>query len=282
MKKLTLTTSVALLLTSLGSLAQQTEVLPKAFYKRCLVTSITGGPSKVLFTTRDNDGNLVKSDLENGVIDPLIMEYGLTDKIGIGFSRGGENYNIDANSYYKTNFSDQEKMMWTSTKYLTADVSYHPYTTKRFDVSVFASLGYFKLSGNVYKQLANGGYDWCSAPLYSNESKGAIVRTGVRSRFYFSKRFGLMAMAYAFDGYAKQKRQPSEVSDQPNNSGFSTMLVGGGMEFGLCFRIFKQKGLKEKSKLTWRERWNYFSGNEKFEKEFDELDEKPTFRLVWD
>jgi len=91
-----------------------------------------------------------------------------------------------------------------------------------------------------------------------------------------------MAMAYAFDGYAKQKRQPSEVSDQPNNSGFSTMLVGGGMEFGLCFRIFKQKGLKEKSKLTWRERWNYFSGNEKFEKEFDELDEKPTFRLVWD
>jgi hypothetical protein len=289
MKKLTTTTSIALLLLSLGSLAQQTEITPKAFYKRCLVTSVTGGPSKVLFTTRDNDGNLVKSGGEKGQIDPLIMEYGLTDKIGIGFSKGGESYLIDANNYYKADLGEKDKMMWASSKYLTADVSYHPYTTKRFDVSVFASLGYFKMCGDVYKQLDNGSYDWCGTPEFSYTGKGAIVRTGVRTRYYFSKRFGVMAMAYAFDGYAKQKHKPSPIADQPNNTGFSTMLAGGGMEFGICFRIFKQKGLKQddKVKKSLKERWDEkFSngwGQAKVEKkEKEESDKKPLFRLVWD
>ena len=50
MKKLTKTTGVALLLTALGSYAQQLE-LPKAFYKGCLVTSITGGTGRAYYTT---------------------------------------------------------------------------------------------------------------------------------------------------------------------------------------------------------------------------------------
>src|SRR3954471_3779263 len=91
----------ALLLTVFSGNAQ--DPAPRAFYKRCLVTSVTGGPSKVMFSTFDSDGNKVHSDIAIGRIDPIIMEYGITDKIGVGFSHGGENYNIDPNSFYHAN-----------------------------------------------------------------------------------------------------------------------------------------------------------------------------------
>jgi hypothetical protein len=285
MKNLTITTSVALLLTALGSFAQQTEVLPKAFYKRCLVTSITGGPSRALFTTYNDDGVKQNSNLETGRIDPFIMEYGLTDKIGVGFSHGGENYDIDANAYYKANMPQDNKTMWASTKYLTADLSYHPYTTKRLDVSLFGSVGCFKVFGEIYQQ----NMDWChpTDALYSYEGHGGIVRGGVRSRYYFSKRFGVMAMGYAFNGVAKEKRKPSPITDQPNNSGNWTILAGAGMEFGICFRIFKQKGVTHVAKKSLADKWNDLVengwGQRKAEKqEEQESDKKPLFRLVWD
>jgi hypothetical protein len=40
------------------------------------------------------------------------------------------------------------------------------------------------------------------------------------------------------------------VSDQVNNTGHYTSLLGGGLEFGLCFRIFKQKGVKQEAEKT--------------------------------
>lgn len=279
MKDLTKLTSVALLLTALGSYAQQTEVLPKAFYKKCLVTSITGGPSRALFTTYTNDGEKVHSDMASGEIDPLIMEYGLTDKIGVGFSRGGENYNIDANKFYNADLPDYSSIMWTSTKYLTADLSYHPFTTKRLDVSLFASTGIFKVTGDIYKL---GGWDCTSDPIYSYSGRGAVVRAGVRSRFYFTKRFGLMAMAYGFNGIVKAKYLPGSVSDQKNNSGYTTNVGGGGLEFGLCFRVFKQKGVKEETleeKIARKEK----KREEREErKQKQNSDKTPLFRLVWD
>lgn len=280
MKDLTKLTSVALLLTTLGSYAQQAEVLPKAFYKKCLVTSITGGPSRALFTTYTNDGEKVHSDMANGQIDPLIMEYGLTNKLGIGFSRGGENYSIDPAKFYRADLPDYSSTMWTSTKYLTADLSYHPYITKRLDVSLFASTGIFKVTGDVYKLG-----EWCD-PLYTYTGRGAIVRGGIRSRFYFTKRFGLMAMAYGFNGIVKAKYKPGSVSDQINNTGYYTNVAGGGLEFGLCFRIFKQKGVKEETleeKIARKEK----ARAEKEEKREEKLEKKgcdktPLFRLVWD
>ncbi|MDZ4664203.1 MAG: hypothetical protein SGJ15_04945 [Bacteroidota bacterium] len=252
----------------LGSAQDQS---PKAFYKGCLVTSITGGPSRALFTTYSNEGKKVHSDIAPGIIDPLIMEYGLTDKIGIGFSKGGENYNINANKFYNAGVAHGSEMMWTSTKYLTADISYHPYKTKRLDVSVFTSLGYFKVIGECYSNN-----EWTCNPsnLFSYKGRGVVVRSGVRSRFYFTKRFGLMAMAYGSNGLVKAKIKPSSVSDQKNNSGYYTNVICGGLEFGLCFRIFKQKGVKEEHKLA------KLIKHVKEEKE--ESDKVPLFRFVWD
>lgn len=248
MKNLTIITSVALLLMSLGSIAQQAE-LPRAFYKRCLVSSISGGPSRAIYTTFDNEGTRIKSDIAPGVIDPFIMEFGLNNKLGIGFSSGGETYGINVNDYYKAEMPEGMQFMNAQTKYLTLDLSYHPLVTKRMDISLFGAAGYFKVSGTASGFMMDGTIDqntmYCTPPTktFSYNGKGAVVRTGVRSRFYFTKRFGFMAMAYAFNGYVKEKQKPNPISDQKNNTGYGTMITGAGLEFGICFRIFKQKNV---------------------------------------
>jgi hypothetical protein len=255
MKNLTTSTSVALLLIALGTHAQQPEqiVLPKAFYKGALVTSITGGPSHAIYTTFSEDRKVVNSDVAHGAIDPFIMEYGYTDKVGFGFSRGGENYSINANEYYNTNLPQGSDLMSVQTKYTTLDISYHPYSTRRFDLSVFGGTGLFKISGTSMQmwtmnstnsnQIAPG----CDQS-FSYLGRGIITRVGVRTRFYFTQRFGFMAMVYGFNGIVKDKQKASTISDQKNGSGYATMLTGRGMEFGLCFRIFKQKGVTEISR----------------------------------
>jgi hypothetical protein len=268
MKNLTiLTGQIALLLISTCGFAQ---VEPRAFYKKCLVSSITGGPSTAVFTTRSDDGQKVHRERVNGMIDPLIMEYGITDKVGVGFSLGGENYNLNAKDFYRAKLPDANEYMTASTKYFTLDYSYHPFVTKRIDVSLFGAAGYFKVQGTSY-QFSE---DYCAPPteLYSYKGHGAVIRAGVRSRIYFSKRFGFMAMAYGFNGMVKEKQKPNPVSDQVNNTGHYTSLLGGGFEFGLCFRIFKQKGVKqeaEKTKIL------------QYKEEIDN-DKNPVIRVVWE
>ena len=268
MKNLTiLTGQIALLLITSCGFAQE----PRAFYKGCLATSITGGPSTAIFSTRTNDGKKVHTERVNGVIDPLIMEYGITDKIGAGFSWGGENYNLNANKFYKADMPTGNEYMTASTKYFTLDGSYHPFVTKRIDVSLFGAAGYFKVEGTCY-QFAESSY--CSPPkeLFNYTGKGAVVRAGLRSRVYFSKRFGIMAMAYGFNGMVKEKRKANSVSDEINNSGYFTSVLGGGLEFGLCFRIFKQKGvIQEAKKVKIRK--------EKVESDSDKV---PLIRVIWD
>lgn len=276
MKNLTLSVcSIALLGFSISA---QTE--PLAFYKRCLVTSITGGPSSVLYTTWNNGGEKVHSDKLHGSIDPLILEYGITNKFGVGISKGGETYRVNANDFYKANVPDPSALMWTSTKYLTLDFSYHPFVTKRIDISTFASAGYFKVEGTSY--LNENTAFFSGKKLYSYDGRGAVVRAGVRSRIYFTKRFGAMGMLYAFNGIAKEKSQPNSVSDAPNNTGYKTMLSGVGAEFGICFRLFKQKGVKPQTSNFKKLMTDYKNKKANKENEDGEEEKTPLFRLVWD
>lgn len=230
--------SLALLMV-LGANAQG----PKAFHKYCLVTSVTGGPSKALYTTRANDGALINSELLDGYIDPLITEYGLTDKIGLGMTRGGENFNVNVNKFYRQNILEgtNEHIMAASTKYITFDVSYHYLTTKRLDLSVFGSAGYYKLSGNAYAKYISGS-DY-QQTLFSYNARGGVIRTGARARYYYSKRWGVMAMAYAYTGGVRERNKPSPISDGRSNGGISTTLTGGGFEIGICMRLGKQNNV---------------------------------------
>ena len=216
---------------------------PKAFHKYCVVTSLTGGPSRAIYTTRANDGKKIHSEVLDGNIDPIITEYGLTNKIGLGFTKGGENFSVNTNKFYKQNIPTEasEHMMSTTTKYFTFDVSYHFLTTKRLDLSVFGSAGYYKLSGTTYNTI--GGSDQM-ASLFSYNARGGVLRSGVRARWYYSKRWGVMAMLYGYKGYVKEPHRPNLISDARSNGGISTTLTGAGLEIGLCLRLGKQHNIQ--------------------------------------
>lgn len=245
-----LSISLVLILT----LATTAQEGPKSFHKYCLITSITAGPGKALYTTRDRNDKIINSEILDSNIDPLVMEFGLTDKIGIGFSRGGENFNVDANKFYKQNLNSDNygNMMWTSTKYLTLDAAYHFFTSKRLDLSFFTGIGYYKLSGNVY--IPNAETINYFAPLYSYNASGGVIRSGTRARWYFSKRWGVMGMMFGYAGKVKEPYKKNSISDANGSGGISTTLIGIGHEVGICFRIGKQKYVKteatnEKKKL---------------------------------
>ncbi len=227
---------------------------PKAFHKYCVITSVTGGPSKVLYETKASDGTPIHSEVLDANIDPTITEYGLTDKIGLGITRGSDNLSVNTNKFYRQNISEElnEHMMAISTKYYTFDVSYHYFTTKRFDFSVFGSAGYFKVMGATYGQ--NYQLD-CPQALYSYHGRGGVIRTGARARWYFSKRWGLMAMIYGYKGFIKEPNRPNPISDAKSSGSISTSLTGIGSEFGICLRLGRQKNIQTvvpKEKKTCR------------------------------
>lgn len=254
------------------------QVEPLAFYKKCLVTSISGGPSSAIYTTRTNDGKTAHSDRLRGGIDPLIMEYGITNRLGLGFSRGGETYDVNINDFYNAKAPEGNKNMWTSTKYITMDVSYHPLVRKRIDLSVFGSVGYYTISGSWYNNSYSPNYNPATSKdfSFSYHGKGAVARAGARARIYVTQRLGVMGMVYAFNGYAKEKPKSNPVSDAPNNTGYSTMLSGVGAEFGVCFRLFKQKGVQ-----PCAYKLNRIKKAREVKEEEEEDEKVPLFRLVW-
>jgi len=253
---------------------------PRAFYKYCVVTSITWGPGKAIYTTKDYKGEKVYSQLLNAQIDPIITEYGLTNKIGLGFSKGGDNFDVNVNKFYRQNLPEDtyNNMMWVSTKYFTFDASYHYFNTKRLDLSVFSGVGYYKLSGN-------NGYSDSSltyhGPSFSYNAHGGVIRSGARVRWYFSKRFGFMANVYAYKAFVREPYKRNFVSDANGSGGFSTTLTGVGSELGICFRIGKQKNVKtiqtERTKKAKKQR-----KPKKEDIEYDPDKKPPLFTLVWD
>ena len=81
-RKMSLLIIVALLAT--GSIGQAQT----AFHRYALLVSVTGGPARAQYSTRDNSGSGI-SDLKSrenikGEADPLIVEFGITNKLGIG------------------------------------------------------------------------------------------------------------------------------------------------------------------------------------------------------
>jgi hypothetical protein len=273
MRKFDILTIGLVLLTVTSSISQER----KAFHKYCLVASVTGGPSKALYTTKDLNGEKIHSAILDGRIDPLITEYGLTDKIGIGITRGGENFDVNANTFYGQNISEVNNghIMFVTTKYLTADASYHYYTTKRLDLSVFGSFGYYMISGNAGNiNPLTKSYE---GQQFSYDARGGIIRTGARARWYFSKRWGLMTMLYGFKGYAKEPFDQSQISDGNGKGGIITTLTGGGFETGICFRFGKQRNVNTETPEPRKEK----KKSRKIDPD-DNNERTPLISVVWD
>jgi hypothetical protein len=248
MKKYVVISLLLLLMT--GGLSQAQT----AFHKNSLLIALTGGSTRANYSTRNiNDGDfstLNRRESMHGDIDPLIIEFGFTNRFGIGLTAGGESYRIDPNKFYGYQPIDQSQKITAFTSYFTLDFNYHLYVTKKLDVAIFGSAGTFKVTafdnfdqGNSAQtsqtnegaiQQSSGG-DISALPGKSYFARGSILRTGIKARYYFWKRLGVMAMVTNFSGLAKPSKH---IGDNSFGNNYSTVISGIATEFGLCFRFF--------------------------------------------
>jgi hypothetical protein len=198
-----------------------------AFHRGSLILNISEGSTTGMYSTREG-GKIQHRECQHGLRDPFVLEYGFTDRWSVGFSSGTDIFKVNTNAYYGYRASDaMSNTLNANTNEFTFDFSYHPYVTKHWDISTYASFGFFGVSLND-----------CSSDIRNNyNSKGSIIRAGVKARYYFSKRFGVLGMVSTYSGAASSTRQGAGVSTFGN--GYSTIITGYAVEFGLCARLFK-------------------------------------------
>jgi hypothetical protein len=66
-------------------------------------------------------------------------------------------------------------------------------------------------------------------------ANGAILRTGIRARYYFFRRLGAFAMLSSYA--AGSSSQGIKGNTVANN--YTTCIKGTALEMGLCFRVLK-------------------------------------------
>ncbi len=241
MKKFTIS-AIGLLLFSLTQ--AQT-----AFHKYSLSVSLTGGSTRAFYTTSlthpSDIGNKGHRECIHGAVDPLILEFGVSDRFGIGLTAGGDRYDIDSRKYY--NYSPQygNGKLTTYTGYVTFDCNYHPFVGTKLDVSLYGGIGTFKVNvldcpeGEATEANANASdgssnSDVATTKYYQYMARGPIVRTGVKMRYYFWRRLGAMMMVTGFTG----KATPTGNGYYSFGNDYSTRITGVSTEFGICYRFF--------------------------------------------
>jgi hypothetical protein len=217
----------------------------KAFQKGSLMVSISEGSIFAKYKT-DYSGassNTTGTYKSNGVIDdsqkpashgectpgtrdPLILEYGVSNKISLGVTSGADIFMIDPSKFYGFKLTDGNKVKVTTGE-LTFDGSYHFLVNKRLDMSAFAGLGGFNVS---YK-----GKDVSDSQPYSYNAHGSMARAGVRVRYYFFHKFGVFGQISSYSG----KCTPRDVKGKKLDSGYTTKISGSAIEAGLCYRFIR-------------------------------------------
>jgi hypothetical protein len=198
----------------------------QAYRKGSLLVSISEGSTLANYITNDISGpkpSLIHRDCIRGDRDPLIIEYAVSNRWGLGLTMGGDVFNVNSSKYY--GFSTSDNIVKMKTNEVTFDCSYHVFVNKRLDLSVFASGGMFS--------VASKGND--GDITYNYTSNGNIVRYGTRVRYYFFKRFGAFGMISSF--YANSS--PKDVKTNTVANTYSTKINGMAIEGGLCFRILR-------------------------------------------
>jgi hypothetical protein len=196
----------------------------QAYKKGTLMIGISEGSTKANYTTSDIHTNqLVKHKCGDGVRDPFVIEYGISNKWSLGLCAGNDIFKVNVADFYGgPTLTNQAKV---TTSEFTFDANYHFFVNKRLDLSAFTSLGGFsiKIASNesdiYYKHVANGN----------------IIRIGIRARYYFWNRLGAFGM---ISNYAA-KCSPKDVKGNSFGQNYSTSISGFAIETGLCFKIIK-------------------------------------------
>lgn len=204
----------------------QYSATAQAYRKGSLSISISEGHTLANYKTNDiSTGKdvLVNEDVIIGVRDPLVIEYGISNRWSVALSTGNDVFNVNPSKYY--GFSTSDNQVKVSTSELNAECSYHVFVNKRLDLSVFISHGIFsiKMKGNDHDNF------------YNHTSNGTILRYGTRVHYYFWKRLGAVGMVSSY----LANSSPKDVKDNNAAKNYSTNINGIAIEGGLVFKILK-------------------------------------------
>ncbi len=197
----------------------------QCFRKGTLIVGISEGSTKAFYSTSDISTpkpTPVKKKCMDGVRDPLVIEYGVSNRWSIGLTSGNDIFTVNSNDFY--GFSTTSNKVDVKTSELTFDVNYHFYVSKKLDLSVFSGCGAFSVA---VKGNDNDNY-------YNYTANGNIVRVGTRARYYFYKRLGAFGMVSSYNG----KSSPKDVRGNTVGNNYSTKINGFAVEMGLCYRFF--------------------------------------------
>ena len=193
----------------------------QSFNKGSLLVSASEGTTYTHYSTADNASSPGLSDNYNlcGDRDPLIVEYGISKKWGIGLLMGGDVFHINPSSYYGVNSTDNK----VTTSELTVNGNYHFYNTKKWDLAAGLGIGAACVHFNAtYGDAVNATYN----------AGGNIIRLSGQARYYVFKRIGLLGI---LSTYAESCTVPNNNFDAHSR----TTITGVAYEFGFCYRILR-------------------------------------------
>ena len=226
------------------SLHAQNQKNQLAFQRGSLMVSVSEGSTIASYKTNyqgssavtpgryknggiENDGAPFHGGCTDGVRDPLIIEYGITNKISLGMTSGNDIFTVDPAQFYGFTLSDHSAIK-TKTAELTFDGSYHFFVNKRLDLSAFGGLGFFSVNFS--------GQDVSDSKEYSYTANGSMARGGLRARYYFWKRLGAFGQISSYAGECS----PKNVKEGNTLNGtYSTRISGSAIEAGLCYRFIR-------------------------------------------
>ena len=184
----------------------------QAYRKGSLSISISEGHTLANYKTNDistGKEQLVNSDVIIGVRDPIVIEYGISNRWSVALSTGNDIFTVNPSKFY--GFSTSDNKVDTKTSEVSAECSYHVFVNKRLDLSVFVSHGMFSIA------LKGNDHD----NFYNYTSNGTIVRYGTRVHYYFWNRLGLVGMVSSY----RANSSPKDVKDNNIAKTYSTKLV---------------------------------------------------------
>lgn len=222
---------VGLLQIGFSSFAQQ-----KKFHRGAILVSLSEGRTSTFLHTEGTsnvpvDG--VGGQWQDGDRDPLTVEYGISDKLGLGFNLGTDILRVDPSKLF--GFYTQSNSIQVFMSEMTADVHFHLVNTIKHDLSVFSSLGIASVdfSGNDYQNIYSlPSTEVAQSTHYNYHASGWIRRAGFKYKYYFGKRVGIMFMGSLFSANCTpEKKYLDQVAP------IQTQLKGGAWELGPCFRF---------------------------------------------
>jgi hypothetical protein len=220
----------ALFLTNTNSAKAQ------AFRKGNLLVSMSEGSTTATYKTNyiaSETPYTYRSEEIEGTRDPLIIEYAVAQRWGIGLTSGADIFNVNPKQFYGFDVPDENVKATTSE--LTFDLNWHAFISDKLDLSVFGSVGAFGM--NMHGNKSDINYDYSAS--------GGILRVGTRARYYFWRRVGVMGMWSNYVASASPSDACKKETANTVGQNYSTSLNGGAYELGLCYRFLKRERMKK-------------------------------------